>query len=72
MESKLPNSIDELPQALREAIQKLIDERVQEKCTNFMNEYQDVLTKLKSTAKSTTIPKTTRPTGGDSVKNKTG
>ena len=53
MESKLPNSIEELPQALKEAIQKLIDEKVQEKFTNFMGEYQEVLTKLKSTHKPT-------------------
>jgi hypothetical protein len=49
---------------LRDAIQKLIDERVQEKFNNFMSEYSDVLAKLKSTAKSTTgVPKTTRLPG---------
>lgn len=73
MESKLPNSIEELPQPLREAIQKLIDEKVQEKFNNFMGEYSDVLAKLKS-QRPTTAPgaKITRPTtaGGDIVKNK--
>ena len=44
MEStKLPKSIDDIPEDMRDAIQQLIDQKVEEKFNSFMSEYKEAL-----------------------------
>lgn len=45
--SNLPDSIEDLPEPLRNAIEKLIESKVEEKWNNFVQQHPDVFDKNK-------------------------